>query len=452
MTDGCLQSETVPTAPSSDFPLKRVVHLPSGRPLRHTIMGLFSKKKKKQTELDEGTQLALAIALSAEANAANPGSSAARPEREDDELAKALWLSKQEAKKNAPKEETKTYEPPQDDDLARAIALSNMEAEKERAKRQILQRFNGPSQLSSVSTISGVSPSDSGLFTYGTTVEEVTADPDLHRYLTKDYWLEKDQQPKVGVAVTVATPTSEENWATRPQRKEENPIVVREAVMLCQELEERVDRMEIRIRRNLARGRSVRNDTEIHSMFTELMHAYNTQVVKRMSDLEEEREKYEQLQDRVSSIVEARQAVDALREDYAREKRERQLAEQRERQRQIQEKLTLMRVEKQEMLNKQRHEVLNKFYESRGLNPHHFAFVRPQQKNMHIPETLGKSNFKQQEPVVPSASLCSADSKETITTCHQEPPTQDLEETTKKEPKQNDNKNFDVDSLLIALD
>ncbi|KAK0415957.1 hypothetical protein QR680_012217 [Steinernema hermaphroditum] len=353
--------------------------------LKKTMMGLFSKKKKKDhKEMDEDEQLALAIALSyqADADASNPGSSAARAIQEDEELAKA-------------------------------IALSKLEAAEERDKPKVGQSHNNPSRISSISTVSDCSPSDTGLFNNGTVCADTTVDPDLARYLSKDYWLEKQYQPKSEPEETAPGPsTTAQSWVARPLLKEETPVFkevpkppvrsLGEATVLS--LEGSVARMEARIRRTLARGRSVGTDVEIHRMFTELMQAYNSQVIKRMSELEAERDHYEQLQDRVDSIIEARQAVDALREDYAREKKERELAEERELQRKIQEKLTAMRVKKQEMLNQQRQEVLKKIHESRATNTQLFGYVAPEQPSVRMPETPSTSVFRQ-EPVAPSLSL-----------------------------------------------
>ncbi|VDK21938.1 unnamed protein product [Anisakis simplex] len=103
--------------------------------------------------------------------------------------------------------------------------------------------------------------------------------------------------------------------------------------------------MDNRIRSNIARNRSIVNDTAIQSLFIRLteMHA---QVMARMTKLEDQRNYFESLQDHLAHIQEARQAVNALREDYERRKQERALEEQRLRQQQMQQKVDLMRQKK----------------------------------------------------------------------------------------------------------
>ncbi|KHN83593.1 Hepatocyte growth factor-regulated tyrosine kinase substrate [Toxocara canis] len=118
--------------------------------------------------------------------------------------------------------------------------------------------------------------------------------------------------------------------------------------------------MDNRIRSNIARNRSIVNDTAIQSLFIRLteMHA---QVMARMNKLEDRRNYFESLQDHLAHIQEARQAVNALREDYERRKQERAVEEQRLRQQEMQQKVDLMRQKKHELLLHQRHLALLRF-------------------------------------------------------------------------------------------
>uniref|UniRef100_A0A1I7Y9V5 Hrs_helical domain-containing protein n=1 Tax=Steinernema glaseri TaxID=37863 RepID=A0A1I7Y9V5_9BILA len=135
---------------------------------------------------------------------------------------------------------------------------------------------------------------------------------------------------------------------------------VEETARFCHDLEQQVTIMDNRIRSNLNRGRSIINDTSIQSLFIKVA-GYHANVIHRTNDLDEKREYYEQLQDRIAHISEARLAINALREDHMQQKHARELAEQQERQRQMQEKLQFMRNKKQEMLVYQRHLALQKF-------------------------------------------------------------------------------------------
>uniref|UniRef100_A0A1I8AAU8 Hepatocyte growth factor-regulated tyrosine kinase substrate n=1 Tax=Steinernema glaseri TaxID=37863 RepID=A0A1I8AAU8_9BILA len=287
---------------------------------------------------------------------------------DEEQLARALWLSRLEASDNIrPREESII----KDDDLAKAIELSKLEAEKGQKQREMLQRYNGPENSCSMSTISGIPESPSILDRPWTLkcdpIEEEPLDPELARFLNKDYWSKAGGEPKVA--------------ESEAPRKKVEDVDIKDTTALCEEMEERVARMENRIRSNMSRGRSILNDAELHRSFTGILEKYHTEVIKKKIDLEKEREHYEGLQDRVADITEARQAINALREDYAQVKREQQLAEQRERQRQMQEKLQLMRTKKQEMLLQQRHEALLKFqqHEAYRLYPQNLGLATTSQ-------------------------------------------------------------------------
>jgi len=96
------------------------------------------------------------------------------------------------------------------------------------------------------------------------------------------------------------------------------------------------------MRSNLLRGRSIVNDSAIHSLFAQLTD-HHEQVLARMTKLESDREYYESLQDHLAHIHEARQAVNALREEHSRKVQERLMEEQRLRQAAMQQKVEVMR-------------------------------------------------------------------------------------------------------------
>ncbi|MCP9266169.1 Hepatocyte growth factor-regulated tyrosine kinase substrate [Dirofilaria immitis] len=133
-----------------------------------------------------------------------------------------------------------------------------------------------------------------------------------------------------------------------------------ETMEFCRQLVEQVTVMDNRIRSNIARNRSVVNDTAIQSLFIRLteMHA---QVMARINKLEDQRNHFESLQDSLAHIQEARQAIDALREDHERQRQARIMEEQRLKQIQMQQKVDLMRQKKHEMILHQRQMALLRF-------------------------------------------------------------------------------------------
>lgn len=135
-----------------------------------------------------------------------------------------------------------------------------------------------------------------------------------------------------------------------------------ETLMFCNALNERVDTMKTRMRSNQLRGRSIVNDSAIHTLFSQLteLHAI---VIQKMTKLEEQREHYEQLQDHLAHIQEARQAVNALREENERQRQERIKEENNRRKSQLRQTLEVMRHKKREMLVTGRYAAIQRFHE-----------------------------------------------------------------------------------------
>ena len=121
--------------------------------------------------------------------------------------------------------------------------------------------------------------------------------------------------------------------------------------------------MSNRMRSNQLRGRSIVNDSAIHSLFSQLTDSHGS-VLQRMAKLETDRSEdlsystinliyfeflanYETLQDHLAHIQEARQAVNLLRQEHQRLEQEKLREEQNQRQAQLQQTLGMMRVKKQ---------------------------------------------------------------------------------------------------------
>jgi len=114
-----------------------------------------------------------------------------------------------------------------------------------------------------------------------------------------------------------------------------------------------IKNFKFRMLSNQQRSRNVTTDTAVQSVFVMLQH-FHPELHRFMQLLEDKRAYYESLQDKLSQLKDAREALNALRtEHYERKQRE---AIERERQRQIQlaQKLDAMRQKKQEYLEYQR--------------------------------------------------------------------------------------------------
>ncbi|TKR59549.1 hypothetical protein L596_029203 [Steinernema carpocapsae] len=242
------------------------------------------------------------------------------------------WLRSNKEEKKMERKRQEEQARAEDDDLAMAILLSKMEAEE--AAKKPSGSFDDLDQPS----ISGLSCMDA-------------------RFLSEDYWAQKAKEiEKLGrtpseityspsVAMVPATPT-ESNVEEKPAEEEKENSEVEETKKFCDSLEFQVTSMENRIRSNLSRGRSILGDSSLQSTFVRLAELH-ADVIRRMAELDDKREFYEQLQDKVTLCADSRAAVNALREDYNRQNRERIMAEQQARQREIQGRLQAMRYKKQ---------------------------------------------------------------------------------------------------------
>lgn len=101
-----------------------------------------------------------------------------------------------------------------------------------------------------------------------------------------------------------------------------------------------------RMKSDQQRGRSITNDTAVQSLFLQLQHLH-PKLMSYIKYQEDARGYYENLQDKLTQLKDAREALNALRqENYDKKKRD---MEERERQRQAQiaQKLQHMRQQKQ---------------------------------------------------------------------------------------------------------
>ncbi len=101
-----------------------------------------------------------------------------------------------------------------------------------------------------------------------------------------------------------------------------------------------------RMKSDHMRGRSITNDTAVQSLFLQLQHLH-PRLLSYIKYQEDARAYYETLQDKLTQLKDAREALNALRHENHEKKRRDMEERERQRQSQIAQKLQYMRQQKQ---------------------------------------------------------------------------------------------------------
>lgn len=165
---------------------------------------------------------------------------------------------------------------------------------------------------------------------------------------------------------------------------EEEKAINREIDEFVEEVKKILELYINRMKSDSIRGRSITNDTAVQSLFLQLQHLH-PKLLSYIKYQEDARGYYENLQDKLTQLKDAREALNALRhENY--EKKKRELEEQeRLRQMQIAQKLQYMRQQKQKyylyqnQLNLQRLQEHEKEIQQRLLQQRDLVLQRDQQ-------------------------------------------------------------------------
>ncbi|XP_018409151.1 PREDICTED: hepatocyte growth factor-regulated tyrosine kinase substrate isoform X2 [Nanorana parkeri] len=259
----------------------------------------------------------------------------------------------------------------EEEELQLAIALSQSEAEEKERMRQ--KNTYGVYPKADPTAVTSSAPPASTLYasvnSSAPLAEEI--DPELARYLNRNYWEKKQEEVRKSPTPSAPVPTSEPAVQVA-----EVPPVSMVSVMeqyqngeseenheqFLKALQNAVTTFVNRMKSNHMRGRSITNDSAVLSLFQSINNMH-PQLLELLNQLDERRLYYEGLQDKLAQIRDARGALNALREEH-REKL-RRAAEESERQRQIQlaQKLEIMRQKKQEYLEMQRQLAIQRLQE-----------------------------------------------------------------------------------------
>ncbi|GMR47514.1 hypothetical protein PMAYCL1PPCAC_17709, partial [Pristionchus mayeri] len=276
----------------------------------------------------------------------------------------------------------------EEEELQLALAISQSEADAKERERKMYSIYNGDAMNGTkADDNSSIAPSESVGYR-GTALSMadnelgVAHDDPLAKYLNRDLWKKMGEENTIkkieewtisAPAPVVTVPPLSESGSRKDSMPSftlpPTPTVMgddqaaAETIQFCDQVKEQVTMMDSRIRSNIARGRSIINDSAILPLFEKLT-SWHGEVLARMAKLDEDRANLESLQDHLAHIGEARQAMDALREEHGRRMREEEEERRRQKQAAMHYKLEMMRVKKHEMLMNQRHAALERFQQN----------------------------------------------------------------------------------------
>jgi len=277
--------------------------------------------------------------------------------KEEEELQLAIAISQSEAEKGNKK---KTSD---DADLELAIAMSKKEHEKsEKKNANTASAVSATVPATTTSALPPTAPSPS----VSSVSDGLDMDPELAKYLNRSYWENKSG----GVTTTASTATKPMAadglaealtlpLATEKLQNGDSANSDGDKEKFLEALRSSIEIFVNRMSSNSARGRPISNDSSVQTLFLSLSQMH-PQLLQHIQEQEESRAHYEMLQDKLAQLKDAREALNALREEEA-ERRRREAAEV-ERQRQIAmaQKLEVLRQKKQELLEYQRQMALQR--------------------------------------------------------------------------------------------
>ena len=257
----------------------------------------------------------------------------------------------------------------EEEELQMAIALSQSEAEaKEQSKRRSSSLSAASPKTTSNSRSNGVSKS------------EQREDPELSRYLDREYWEQKQweqqQQRRRSSSPAPSAPSQVIPAATSAAKNVSQAVVhqdiermtlnssgvdekSQELDLFVSNLSKALEMFVNRMNSNKVRGRPIANDSSVQSLFLNITNMHS-QLIKHMQEEEDRRIHFEGLQDKLNEIRDSRAALDSLREEHREQKRREAEELEQLRQQQMAQKLDIMRKQKQEYLQYQRQVALQR--------------------------------------------------------------------------------------------
>ncbi|CAF0867689.1 unnamed protein product [Adineta ricciae] len=212
--------------------------------------------------------------------------------------------------------------------LQLAISLSQSEAdEKERRKKLLTQQY----ALASIPT--PPTPLGSAPIADQNDNEQkpVGGNAELAKYLDRNYW---EGQTQKDLGTNIVQNDSTDNFV----RDDEIDAFINVA-------NSHINNIKFRMLSNQQRGRNIANDTAVQSVFFTLQHMY-PELNRLIQSLDDKQAYHESLQDKLGQLKDAREALNALRDEHLENKRRQAFERERQRQMQLAVKLDDMRQKK----------------------------------------------------------------------------------------------------------
>ena len=275
--------------------------------------------------------------------------------QEEEELQLALALSKSEA-------ESLEYERMRQFRKSSTSSGNNGQSNKSHKKSSKSSKLKSSKKSSSSSSLAAK-----------TDLDIENDDPELSRYLNREYWEQRSQS--FGEYESSPSPSAPQsslsNSSSAVKVDNESKLASQnkfglqydaELETFMKNLQSTIEIFVNRLQSNKLRGRPITNDSGVQALFMNLtdMHSH---LMMYMQQTSEDRSNCERLQDKIQQIRDARAALDALRDEH-REQLKRAAAEaERLRQQQMAQKLDIMRKQKQQYLQYQRELAIQRMQE-----------------------------------------------------------------------------------------
>ncbi|OTF81498.1 hypothetical protein BLA29_004661, partial [Euroglyphus maynei] len=199
-------------------------------------------------------------------------------------------------------------------------------------------------------------------------------DPELARYLNREYWEQRSQsfgdyEPSPSPSAPTPTSSSNSSAATKVDNESklssQNKFALQDDAELenfMKNLQSTIEIFVNRLQSNKLRGRPITNDSGVQALFMNLtnMHSH---LMMYMQQTSESRSNCERLQDKIQQIRDARAALDALRDEHREQLKRAAIEAERLRQQQMAQKLDIMRKQKQQYLQYQRELAIQRMQE-----------------------------------------------------------------------------------------
>ncbi|XP_048760354.2 hepatocyte growth factor-regulated tyrosine kinase substrate-like [Ostrea edulis] len=288
----------------------------------------------------------------------------------------------------------------EEEELQLALALSQSENEAKEKERERLKKNYGMygGNTNTTASAPATQPTVSA-----PVIDTTDMDPELARYLDRNFWQRKSNDNKQTVTTSTTTTPSAPVANTEP--KQAGGGIVMEAYQngadegdqeqFLRALQSSLEIFVNRMKSNSQRGRSIANDSSVQSLFNVISNMH-PQLMKYTQEQEDMRGHYESLQDKLAQLRDAREALDALREDYREKKRREQEELERQRQIQMAQKLEIMRQKKHEYLEMQRQLALQRLQDQeremqmRLEQQKHLTQIRQMQAYGYPPNAYGQ--------------------------------------------------------------